>query len=31
MDCRQGLYSLPMGAGLGVEPSKAALELLRKH
>ncbi len=31
MDCRQGLYSLPTGAGLGVEPSKEALELLRKH
>ena len=31
MDCSQGLYTLPTGAGLGVAPSREALELLRKH
>ena len=30
MDCREGLYRLPTGPGLGVEPSKEAMALLEK-
>jgi L-alanine-DL-glutamate epimerase-like enolase superfamily enzyme len=30
MDCRDGAYRLPTGLGLGVEPSKEALELLER-
>ncbi len=29
MDCREGTYRLPAGPGLGVEPSREALELLQ--
>jgi galactonate dehydratase len=31
MDCGNGLYTLPSGVGLGVEPSKQALDLLQKY
>ena len=30
MDCREGAYALPIGAGLGVEPSEEALRLLQR-
>ena len=30
MDCARGSYSLPGGAGIGVEPSEEAIRLLRK-
>jgi galactonate dehydratase len=30
MDCRDGFYHLPTGPGLGVEPSKEAIALLKK-
>jgi len=30
MDCREGAYALPTGAGLGVEPSEEALRLLQR-
>jgi L-alanine-DL-glutamate epimerase-like enolase superfamily enzyme len=30
MDCRNGTYTLPSGAGLGVEPSEEALRLLQQ-
>ncbi|MNY40372.1 hypothetical protein D3C86_1751110 [compost metagenome] len=31
MDCAAGFYSVPTGAGLGVEPSKEALALLKEQ
>ena len=30
MDCSAGFYRLPSGPGLGVEPSKEALKLLKR-
>ena len=30
MDCSAGFYRLPSGPGLGVEPSKEALRLLKR-